>query len=37
MSEFDKLKDDAEQEVKDHPHQVHEYRDCPSWLSRRVH
>jgi hypothetical protein len=24
MSEFDKLKDDAEQEVKDHPQQVHE-------------
>ena len=24
MSDFDKLKDDAEQEVKDHPQQVHE-------------
>jgi hypothetical protein len=24
MSEFDKLKDDAEQEAKDHPQQVHE-------------
>jgi hypothetical protein len=24
MSEFDKLKDDAEQESKDHPQQVHE-------------
>jgi hypothetical protein len=24
MGEFDKLKDDAEQEAKDHPQQVHE-------------